>query len=474
MAIGGIAGLHAENMRGFKEGGILGFAEGKKVPDKKESSTPIGRWWDETVKGLSAADEEALLRNKVATMYGPKSALPGMFMDQTDEQRAASKEVMSKLRDMPIEEVRRLASGAVPSATSAPPAAPVTNFPPFQSPGPAAVPAPPTAMPPPGAMPPPAAGARPPPGARPPSGAMPGAGVGITSGMPQVQSKPLSIAEAYNQAKGVMGEDVESKNALNEYKRLLAEQPLAGQGAIDAATKAQLARDAANKKMDETAGQRQFMAFIESMRPQSLGALQNYKAGEDKRQFGIISEREANENLIAAQRDLQAAQRVGNAKEILGAQMKLQEANQKAVDARGHLAGEGMQSAASNVNAETAAKAHVTGAEIAGQAHIAGAEMQLRAARERVQQDHSMQEVAKIEERAQKNVKMMLDSDPTSGAKVIKDPGLVNRLVAQEIERVSNELQARRSGKPVSSTTPPPAAGAGGIPTGYEVVEKNK
>jgi hypothetical protein len=203
--------------------------------------------------------------------------------------------------------------------------------------------------------------------------------------------------------------------------------------------------------MDETAGQRQFMAFIESMRPQSLGALQNYKAGERARELGIISEKEANENLIAAQRDFQAAQRVGNAKEILNAQMELQKAAQKLDEVLGQLA----------ANAQTASNvmpAHELDARSREKVANIEANSRLQAAREKMHADHSLQEVAKIEERAQKNVKMMLDSDPTSGAKVMKDPGLVNRLVAQEIERVSNELQARRSGKPVS-TPPPPAVG---------------
>ena len=40
IASGGIAGLNTQNMRGFKEGGVLGFADGEEVPKAKESPKP--------------------------------------------------------------------------------------------------------------------------------------------------------------------------------------------------------------------------------------------------------------------------------------------------------------------------------------------------------------------------------------------------------------------------------------------------
>ena len=40
MAQGGIAGLRADNMRSFKEGGVLGFEEGKEVPKAEEAPKP--------------------------------------------------------------------------------------------------------------------------------------------------------------------------------------------------------------------------------------------------------------------------------------------------------------------------------------------------------------------------------------------------------------------------------------------------
>jgi len=121
MAKGGIAGLNAHNMHGFKEGGVLGFARGEEVPKakesqteepKEESSSPIGRALDEFNQNSEKARQLLLLQEKAQMEYGPRSSGAGLFMNQSDAERAKAKQIMAALPNMNEEQLKALLSGA--------------------------------------------------------------------------------------------------------------------------------------------------------------------------------------------------------------------------------------------------------------------------------------------------------------------------------------------------------------------------
>jgi len=112
MAQGGIAGLRADNMRSFKEGGVLGFEEGEKVPKaKEESSSPVGRFFKGITDDFSQRSERDELAQKVEDLYYKKATFPGLFMEQTGEERENAKKIMDRLPKMSIGELKAIASG---------------------------------------------------------------------------------------------------------------------------------------------------------------------------------------------------------------------------------------------------------------------------------------------------------------------------------------------------------------------------
>ena len=135
MASGGIAGLNTQNMRGFKEGGVLGFARGEEVPKaKEESSSPIGRRAEEFLQNIKEGQDSFLqnikegqdsaradydkkqellaLRQQAQLKFGPSSDVAGLFMNQSDADRAKANKIMSALPSMNEEQLKDLLSGA--------------------------------------------------------------------------------------------------------------------------------------------------------------------------------------------------------------------------------------------------------------------------------------------------------------------------------------------------------------------------
>ena len=132
MAKGGIAGLNAHNMHGFKEGGVLGFARGEEVPKakepqdeepKEESSSPIGRRVEEFSQNIKEGQDAAradydkrqellALKQQAQLKFGPSSDVAGLFMNQSDEDRTKAKQIMAALPNMNEEQLKALLSGA--------------------------------------------------------------------------------------------------------------------------------------------------------------------------------------------------------------------------------------------------------------------------------------------------------------------------------------------------------------------------
>jgi hypothetical protein len=112
----------------YNAGGIVAFADGGVASSGEESTSPAGRWYQsqrqEALRTGAEYEEAQRLRNKITEQYGPKAGLFGVFMSQTDAEREAAKNVMSRLPRLSVPELRAIAEQG-PSALPAvqPPAA---------------------------------------------------------------------------------------------------------------------------------------------------------------------------------------------------------------------------------------------------------------------------------------------------------------------------------------------------------------
>ncbi len=95
----------------YAPGGIVAFAEG--------STTPIGRWYDQTKAGASQWYDQAReegdkmmqarkLRESLYDQYRPATGVSGLFTAQTDAERKAAQDVISKLPNLSLEQLQEL------------------------------------------------------------------------------------------------------------------------------------------------------------------------------------------------------------------------------------------------------------------------------------------------------------------------------------------------------------------------------
>jgi hypothetical protein len=194
-------------MPAFAQGGIIAFQTG--------GTTPAGRWWEGVKSGVSGYMDKEKLKATVQKLYGPKSAGAGLLMQQTDAERQEAKDIMSRLDDMSLDELKKLAGqGGAPSAPPAPvsvPTDPSTPVP-IEPSAPAAAPAVAAAQPKPAALrpKPPVAAAPPPPPAPvppPPEG-----------GLPQVtaQPDPLTVAAEKAAMSGIASDPLAQRKAAQD------------------------------------------------------------------------------------------------------------------------------------------------------------------------------------------------------------------------------------------------------------------
>lgn len=158
----GLEALPSNLPQEYAGGGIIAFEEGGEVERYQNQgstgTTPAGRFFGDLGQNFTEANEAAKLRNKLQMQYGPKSALPGLFMKQSDEERQMAKDIAGRLPTMTLSEMQALYDQG-PSAL--PPVAVASAVTPTATP--AAVP-----------LAPPSAAAKPP--AAPAAPAIPGAG----------------------------------------------------------------------------------------------------------------------------------------------------------------------------------------------------------------------------------------------------------------------------------------------------------
>jgi hypothetical protein len=104
----GVEALPSNLPQSYAGGGIIAFEEGGQVERYQSGGTPAGRFFSGIGQSFSEADEAAKLRNQLQMKYGPASAVPGLFMTQTDEQRQTAKDVAAALPNLTLEQLKQL------------------------------------------------------------------------------------------------------------------------------------------------------------------------------------------------------------------------------------------------------------------------------------------------------------------------------------------------------------------------------
>lgn len=149
----GVEALPSNLPESYAGGGIIAFEDGGKVERFQNTgstgTTPAGRFFSGLGQNFAEDQEAAKLRNRLQMKYGPASALPGLFMQQSDEERQMAKEVAKALPNLSMEQLLALeANGPSVLASFASPTQAVTPPPtPAAQAQPAAPPAPPAAPP---------------------------------------------------------------------------------------------------------------------------------------------------------------------------------------------------------------------------------------------------------------------------------------------------------------------------------------
>ena len=137
----GVETLPSNLPESYAGGGIIAFEGGGKVERFQNTgstgTTPAGRFFSGLGQSFSEDQEAAKLRNRLQMKYGPASALPGLFMQQSDEERLAAKAVAKALPSLSFAQLQQLDAqgpaaltqfGAAPTQTVAPTATPAANI----------------------------------------------------------------------------------------------------------------------------------------------------------------------------------------------------------------------------------------------------------------------------------------------------------------------------------------------------------
>ena len=117
MASGGIAGLAADNMRGFKEGGVLGFNAGESVPKAFGSEEDYNK--SNEGQGVATARQEIAKAEAKATASAERAAQEKAYaFDKTPEGQAILARKMATARgDRLPEGLNRVSAASIPPQT---------------------------------------------------------------------------------------------------------------------------------------------------------------------------------------------------------------------------------------------------------------------------------------------------------------------------------------------------------------------
>ena len=97
----------------YAPGGIVAFAgggdtDGHGVQHFEEGGTPFGRWYDQARAEGDKMMEARKIREALYNQYRPATGIGGLFKTQTDEQRKAAQDVLSKLPNLSLEQLKSL------------------------------------------------------------------------------------------------------------------------------------------------------------------------------------------------------------------------------------------------------------------------------------------------------------------------------------------------------------------------------
>jgi hypothetical protein len=319
MASGGIATLRADNMRGFKEGGVLGFAtEPFLVPGSKENYE----------KGnVKNAEKDKILDSIADAEWAKKLEASKLLEESTMRARAAamrSGNLPPAISERPVRDAARIQQFA-----TAPTALGIQELEAERARNMAEVNAEASAPPPPVARPPAAPAARPP---------------VVSAGPAQPTSAPIAEPDVTEMIDKIAASA--RKNAIvnpyvgqlaaadKEAARLRAAQPLPGIEGLAAYRKAQAEEDALNTEARGTEGSRALRSLFRGFETRDPDAVSSTMAGFTKERRDAIKATENRAQLTSALVDAQNAKAAGDKEKeaaalekvakIMGDQQKLQ------------------------------------------------------------------------------------------------------------------------------------------------------
>ena len=297
MARGGIAGLNTHNMRGFKEGGVLGYAGPDGSGPVPEAEGFAEGEYDQTrpnrspmqllrsVLGIpeSTADVKAKIEEKRASDIAKLEAdrAKSMSSVQSSDRPDRDAEMVAALQEQAQQDTRKIQQ--------------------------------------------------------------PVGGGGKQTPRPPAQTGPEAVEAMMERTqKYAQGVDTtEQRNEINRLKQMRADQPLAGIEQLAAHRKAQARMDALNAEQDASSGSRQLDALIEGFRTRNVGnTMSAFQASELARRKTAALEEESRAQLTGAIADAQSAKKVGDQEKYIAAIKDVNTILKDNADRKAQLAGQ--------------------------------------------------------------------------------------------------------------------------------------
>ena len=301
MARGGIAGLNTHNMRGFKEGGVLGFAgdepQGSEVPSAE--SFAQGEY-DQTRPNRSPMQ---LLHALLGTPESTADVIKRNEEKQVTERAKLEADREKSMSDAQSSD-RPDRDAALVAALQAQTQKEQQDTRKIQQPV---------------------------------------GGGGKQTPRPAALTGPESV-EGMIQRTQKYAQDVdttEQRNEVNRLNRMRADQPLPGIEQLAAHRKAQAAMDALNAEQNASSGSRQLDALIEGFRTRNVGnTMSAFQASELARKKSAALEEESRAQLSGALADAQSAKKIGDQEKYIAAIKDVSSILKDNADRKAQLAGQ--------------------------------------------------------------------------------------------------------------------------------------
>jgi hypothetical protein len=366
MASGGIAGLRADNMSHFKEGGVLGFAgpEGSYLGSKENYERGNASAKSDEVLNEILGVERAKRQAASLAQEAALRQLPEEVRARAEAMRGERLPAAPALASAPVEAAEIQKAYTDPSRARDTPTAP--------PPPPAA--ADPYADPSRGRDVPPVAQPTPPPVARPPVAGGGGAAQGIQSLMTEKLPSPVGDMAAIRQQR-----DPEYTKTLADYKAALAGKRDFSQEGLANLEQSKQEMMANRATRDKAAGWTEFQRMLAGgARAGYAGMGEANLASKDAQQ--ALMEARANQDALMRDKMLAVkiaaqAESINDKEKMLGAQQKVAETDAKLADNATQMKVAEMGAVASMNHAKIAADAALRGHQISAGAAIGAAQL---------------------------------------------------------------------------------------------------